>query len=60
MELDDNINAIFFEVGESKISEKIDALEGEIQNKWKNEVKGERKSLILVLNPEIFENTLFK
>lgn len=61
-ELDDNINAIFFEVGEkAKISEKIDALEGEILKiNGSNEVKGEREKFnISIESFEIFENTLF-
>lgn len=61
-ELDDNINAIFFEVGEkAKISEKIDALEGEILKiNGNNKLKGEREKFnISIESFEIFENTLF-
>ncbi|MEZ4969422.1 MAG: AAA family ATPase [Flavobacteriaceae bacterium] len=61
-ELDDNINAIFFEVGEkAKISEKIEALENEILKiNGNNEVKGEKEKFNTDIESfELFENTLF-
>ncbi|NNT71671.1 AAA family ATPase [Flavobacterium sp. IMCC34852] len=61
-ELDNNINAIFFEVGEkAKISEKINVLEREILKiNGSDEVKGEREKFNNDINAfEIFEDNLF-
>lgn len=61
-ELDDNINAIFFEVGEkAKISEKIDVLEQEIiKINGSDEIKGEREKFNNNIEAfEVFENNLF-
>ncbi|HET8804083.1 MAG TPA: AAA family ATPase, partial [Aequorivita sp.] len=61
-EIDDNINAIFFEVGEkAKISEQIEKLENDINGiNGNDEIKGEKEKYnIDIENFDSFENTLF-